>query len=360
MASVQTHTTTKGERRYIVRYRDPARKQREKTFRRKADADRFRNRVEADMDVGAYIDPRAGKTPFSLLAERWLATRSDKAPSTQDRDKSYFSSMILPTFGHRPVASITPSEVEMWVAKLNHAPNTRGKALQLLRSVLDLARRDRIIATNPAADVKSPTMKPRRTPRVLSDDELQQVIDAAEEVDERTAIVIHLAARCGLRAGEALALRRRDVNLDGATIAVRTSMPRTGPARPVKGRHREDEGRVIPIPADVARRLRRHFAERYVAGIGDLVVTAPRGGPLRYPNWRNRVWTKITDRLDFDVVPHDLRRTVATRLFVADRWNPAEVQAFMGHRDPRVTLSIYALVEAESLPQPSALNIRSL
>jgi hypothetical protein len=40
-------------------------------------------------------------------------TLSHKPPSTQDRDPFCFNSMIIPTFGYRPVASITPSEVEM-------------------------------------------------------------------------------------------------------------------------------------------------------------------------------------------------------------------------------------------------------
>ena len=106
----------------------------------------------------------------------------------------------------------------------------------------------------------------------------------------------------------------------------------------MKGRHPRGRGPCDPDPRRCGPTAPTPLAERYVAGIGDLVVTAPRGGPLRYPNWRNRVWTKITDRLDFDVVPHDLRRTVATRLFVVDRWNPAEVEAFMGHSDPRMTL----------------------
>ena len=231
--------------------------------------------------------------------------------------------------------------------------------MQILRSILDLARRDRLIAVNPATDVKPPTMKPLRPGTALTDQQINQVIGTAEDIDERTAVVVHLTARCGLRIGEALALRRKDVDLDNAQLHVRTSMTRSGPVRPVKGRRREDEGRVVPIPDDVAQRLRRHFNERPITGIDGYVVTAPRGGPLRYTNWRSRVWVKITERLDFKVTPHDLRRTAATRLFVEDRRTPAEVQAFLGHRDPRVTLSTYTLVNAESLPQPSSMNTRS-
>lgn len=359
MASITKTTTSKGERRYVVNYRDPTGKSREKWHRRKVDAERFANGVETDKDRGEYLDPNAGRVLFGTLADRWLAIRVDKAQSTQDRDRSYLSSMILPVFGDRPIRSITPSEIEAWLSSLDRAPNTRGKALQILRTILDLARRDRLITANPASDVKPPSMKPRRVGTALSDVQINEIIAVAEDIDERTAVVVHLMARCGLRIGEALALRRRDVDLDNALLHVRTSMTRSGPVRPVKGRHREDEGRVVPIPDDVAGRLRRHFTERPITGIDNFVVTAPHGGPLRYSNWRSRVWVKITEGVNFNVTPHDLRRTAATRLFVEDRWTPAEVQAFLGHRDPRITLAIYTLVEAKDLPRPSTLNTRS-
>lgn len=355
MASIRTHTTPNGERRYTVRFRDPANRQQQKTFRRKVDAERFRNAVEVAKDQGTYVDARAGNVAFTVVVDRWLATRADKARSTRDRDSSYLRSLILPTFGDRIIKSIRPSEVETWLASMDKAPNTKGRALQILRSVLDLARRDRLIPTNPATDVKPPPMKPLRTGRALTDVEMNAIIATAEDVDERTAVIIHLMARCGLRIGEALALRRQDVDLDAMTITVATTMSRQEGIRPVKGRVREDQGRAIPIPSDVGERLRRHFNERPVSHIGGFIVTSPRGGPLDYNNWRSRVWTKITRRIGFNATPHDLRRTAATRLFLVDRWTPAEVQAFMGHLDPRVTLGIYTVVASEKLPQPSTL-----
>jgi integrase len=84
------------------------------------------------------------------------------------------------------------------------------------------------------------------------------------------------------------------------------------------------------------------------------------GGALPYDRWRSRTWVKIVSRVDFEVTPHDLRRTAATRLFIVDRWTPAEVQAFLGHRDARTTLDIYVVVDAATLPQPSSLNTRSM
>lgn len=68
--------------------------------------------------------------------------------------------MIGGRFEDRTLKSITASQIEIWLALLDRAPNTRGRALQIVKSILALARRDRLITHNPAADVKAPPMKP--------------------------------------------------------------------------------------------------------------------------------------------------------------------------------------------------------
>jgi integrase len=72
-------------------------------------------------------------------------------------------------------------------------------------------------------------------------------------------------------------------------------------------------------------------------------------------NWRKRIWRRIKIEAEVECRPHDLRHTVATRLFVVARWTPGEVQRYMGHMDPRVTLAIYTHISAEDLPAPPAM-----
>jgi integrase len=277
---------------------------------------------------------------FTEYAARWQHTRSDKAPATQDRDASYLRALILPTFGERTVGAVTTSDVAVWVANLDRADATRSKALQIVRGVLDLARRDRAIATNPATDVASPGTEPERVGRALSDDEVTAILDAAELVDEATAPI---------------ALQRSDLELNSGILSVRRSMNRRGQLVPVKGRQREDQGRRLPIPADLIDRLRRHLALDRLLSLDGLLVTSPHGSPIRYPNWRKRTWGRIVTESGVSATPHDLRRTCATRLIIEDRWSPAEVQTFLGHRDPRVTLQIYTMIAADDLPTPSSM-----
>ncbi len=80
MASiVEVSRTRKGTRRrgarsngalvaYKVRYRDPERRERSKTFLRKIDAEEFARSVETDIRRGHYLDPSAGKVTLESWA----------------------------------------------------------------------------------------------------------------------------------------------------------------------------------------------------------------------------------------------------------------------------------------------------
>jgi integrase len=353
VASIRRHPVSGN---WQVRYRDPTGKPRTKTLKRQFDARAFASDVETDKRRGTYIDPNAGTTTFAEYSARWLATRASLAPATLDRDRSYLSSMILPTFATRAIGTITTSEVEVWIANLARADSTRAKALQIVRGVLDLARRDRAIPYNPSADVRAPSSEPDRTGRALADAEVRSILAAAERVDETTAGVVWLMARAGLRIGEALALQRQDIDLASGVLHVRRSLNRRGDLTATKARKRTDQGRSIPIPNDLLERLRGHLMASSVASMEGFVFTDTRGGPIRYTNWRRRTWSRIIAEAGVDANPHDLRHTTITRLILVDRWSPAEVQEFVGHRDPRVTLAVYTHLKGGDLPTPSVLT----
>jgi hypothetical protein len=63
-----------GKVSYRVRYRDPAGRQRSKSFARKVDADRWMVTTEQAKLKGSYINPALGKTKLAEVAERWYAT----------------------------------------------------------------------------------------------------------------------------------------------------------------------------------------------------------------------------------------------------------------------------------------------
>ena len=196
---------------------------------------------------------------------------------------------------------------------------------------------------------KSPAPLPRAVQPI------PQLLDAADIVDETTACIVWVMARAGRRVGEAFALRRADVDLRNGVLHVRRSLNRKGEVAAPKGRRRSDQGRTIPLPSDLAGRLGRHLAANTVASMAGWIVTSPMGAPIRYGNWRRRVWKPIVRLADVEANPHDLRHTAVTRLIKVDRWAPSEVQRFAGHRDPRVTLGIYTHISTADLPPPTSI-----
>jgi integrase len=242
------------------------------------------------------------------------------------------------------------------VNRLDLAPDTAGKALRILWSVLEVARRDSLIPSNPAADVTRPRARRTSPARALSDDEIGRLIEAADDVDPLLAPIVWLMARCGLRIGEALALQRQDLDLDAGMLRVERSLSRHEGVRPLKARQ-QGESRTIPLPADVVARLRLHPAPLHPDG---WLFPSSRGTPVSDSNWRKRTWRRTKEKAGVECRPHDLRHTVATRLFVVARWTPGEVQRYLGHMDPRVTLAIYTHIAAEDLPAPPAMAPSSL
>ena len=60
-----------GRLTWEVRWYDPDRRLRGKTFKRQVDAEQFRAQVEVDKRAGTYADPALGKTPLAEWATRW-------------------------------------------------------------------------------------------------------------------------------------------------------------------------------------------------------------------------------------------------------------------------------------------------
>ena len=333
-------------------------RQASKSFPNKTLAKLWAQKMEVDVRSGSFVDPRAGNTPFAVYAEGWMRQREGRlAQSSWKRDRSYLNSLILPALGDAPVGSLTTTNINDWLANLSVKESTAATALQIVRSVLERARLSKAISHNPVDDVQSKP-RPRKTKRpgrALTDLELAAVIDAAESTDKGTSLIVLAMGRLGLRVGEALGLRVEDFDVEAGTVTIERSRDRDGTANPLKGRDAGDR-RVIPLPHDVASRFTEHVDAMEPQPIkGDLFVTRAKT-PLLYSNWRTRHWLPTVAAAGVGhLVPHDLRHTVVTRLLLVDRWGPAEVQAFVGHRDARVTLEVYAHLKSDDLKMPSPL-----
>ncbi len=332
------------------------------------DAERQLGHVLADVDRGTWqpavaVAPPAEPDPvqtFHEYAEQWwLEHEGDWLKSTQADYRWRLEAHLLPFFGTSALTAITIAEVDRYKAhKLAEVDGLSGesinKTLMILSAILDTAEERELIPKNPARGKRRrvKARKPRRT-YLDTAGQIVALLDAAGDLDvaaredsrpepglvERRAL---LAAYVfgGLRTGEALDLRWRDVDLAAGRL-------RIGKAKTDAGRR---DVRLAPLLRDE---------------LLDLKVRAPDTSPDRYvfgtakgrrqgaSNIRRRVLAKAVEhanaRLEEAGEPplsegleiRSLRRTFASVLYATGA-SPAEVMAQMGHTTPGLALRVYA------------------
>jgi integrase len=150
----------------------------------------------------------------------------------------------------------------------------------------------------------------------------------------------------GLRIGEAIELRWRDVEGDALRISRRFYRGNIAPPKTSYGRRR------VRLSPGLARELWALRKETR-AGDEDLVFTAERGARIEPSNLSGRILKPAVHRAGLGswVSFHTFRHSCASMLFRAG-WNAPQVQRHLGHHSPAFTLSVYVHLLPEDVPAP--------
>ena len=168
---------------------------------------------------------------------------------------------------------------------------------------------------------------------------MRHVLALAEAVGARYRALILTATMTGLRLGELLALRRRNVDLLHAVISVTEQLHELADGRQQFGPPKSEAGhRTVALPPQIVTELEAHLGRYSDPGADGFVFTAPNGGPIRRGNFRRRAWLPAVQATGLDHLRfHDLRHTGNT-LAAATGASTRELMARMGHASPRAAL----------------------
>lgn len=160
-------------------------------------------------------------------------------------------------FGAKPLAELSPDDVDAGLAELETTPGNKGKMRSgptvnryrmALQSMIRFAKQKRLLPrgwVSPFADMPQHKENPGKV-RFLSAEEEQRLMDAARlQSWVLLPLLIRLAIVTGLRRGALLALRWGDVILDGEAPHVRVDRTKNG------------DSHVSPITPDLVAEFRR-------------------------------------------------------------------------------------------------------
>jgi integrase len=326
--------------RWQVRYRGPdgLRRSAPFTFIRKADAARWLALTEAELLGGGWIDPDAGRIPFSDYAAVWISERPGLRPKTLDLYGYLLRRHLLPGFAGQIIAGISEADVRRWRADLLAAgvsQVTAAKAYRLLKSIMATAADDGLIRRNPCRLKGASAEKSPERP-VLT---VAEVYALADAVGLRYRSLVLLACFCGLRWGELAALRRCDIETTAGTVRVTRQLTEL-PGQPLQfGPPKSEAGRrVVVIPPLILPDVSKHLAAGPADDPAALVFTSPGGHALRRNNFRSRVWLPAVTVTGLTGVHfHDLRHAGNHMVAIAGA-NLRELMERMGHSSSRAAL----------------------
>jgi integrase len=275
-------------------------------------------------------------------AEVWLRdARRRLAPRTHERYAAQLRLHLFPTLGAVPLKRLTHQQLGALYDSLTLEPASIRHLHRVISAALDQAVRWDLIVRNPAKAVRPPKPRPRRM-EVLTPDETRALLGAVEG-DELEALYV-LAVMTGMRQGELLALRWRDIHPD--FVEVGGTMYR-GERLPTKTAH---STRRIRLNASAIKAIRKHrllMAERLLrfrARTEDdtLVFVNELGEPYNGSHITERHMKPLLRRAGLrEIRFHDLRHACAS-LMLSQGVRVEVVSKMLGHSTPAITLSVYA------------------
>jgi integrase len=307
--------------------------------------------------VGTVDDPT-----FHEFASEWFAAREQEglAHKTLVDLRWSLSNHLLPHFKNHLLREITPAEVDRYKtakaserARLEEARRVaqeRGErvadrglsnasinhTLRHLSQILEVAVEYGLIASNPATGRRRRLKASKPSRPWVEPEQLVAFLDAADGVGR---VLLAILAGAGLRIGEALALRWRDIDTGTGSIFVRDSKTEKGV-------------REVHLTPALRETLTLWRVDSTHTDPADFVIHTSTGRKHNPSNLRRDVLAPAVEaaneRLEeLGVAPigrvtfHSLRRTYASlRCACGDDVRYAADQ--LGHEDPRFTLRVYA------------------
>ncbi len=261
---------------------------------------------------------------FAEFAEEYLERHAKRRKRSWRKDALALQRDLLPAFGHRRAKAIKRKDVIRVLDAIveRGAPIQANRTLEILRKIYNWGIARDIVETNPCHMVERPSDENRRD-RVLSDDEIRVMWPVFEQESPLMAAMFKMRVLTAQRGGEVAHMRWEDIDLREGWWTIPGEYTKNGLS------HR------VPLNLQALDLL---AATEERVDNSPWVFPSPSGkGPITV------IWKaakRIRDRTGINFVPHDLRRSVASKLTGDLGISRLTVAKILNHTERGVT-SVY-------------------
>jgi len=309
---------------------------------------------EAEAVLRRLLEHEAAKRPsarradgapvtFADAAEAWFEHGQSRRNLKRSTLKSYrqmLDAYLLPAphgevrkaryprapFGSMPLRDLSDAKLKAWYDKLPYG-RTAERLFVVVRAIITHARARDWIEGDPTARLERQHVRYSGDYDFYSREEVEALARAA--ASEQDAAIYLTAAMTGLRRGELVALRWRDIDFPGQAIRVRANYSYGELVTPKSGKVRS-----VPMVPDAQALARLSQRERFTAD-EDPVFVSTLGGHLDASALRRR-YDAAARRAELRLLPfHSLRHYFGS--MAVNRASLVQVQSWMGHSHIQTT-----------------------
>jgi len=336
------------------------RRQKSQTIRgTKRDAERALREIITSIEKGSYVKPN--KTTLGELLRQWLREYAfmNTTDRTQESYKYIIERHLIPSLGRIPLIDLEAQQIQSYYASKLKYGRADGKGGLSARSVvyhhrilskaLDYGVRMGLVVRNMANVVKPPRVA-RATMKTMSPEEVEKFLDVARETDY--FVFLSTLIYTGLRRGELLALKWRNLELDKGSLTVVATAYKLGDGQyMIKEPKTAQSRRTVTLPNSLVELLKVYRADQELLCIqlgvsldtDDFVFNRLDGSPIN-PNAVTLAFRRIIKKAGLiGLRIHDLRHTHATLMLKAGV-HPKVVSERLGHANIGITLDTYSHV----------------
>lgn len=323
----------------------------------KKQAEKIMVQMLSEMNQGTYIQETT-KTLQQFLIE-WLDTYivPSKSPTTTKRYVEQVEKYIIPLLGKKKLQDLKAIDIQKFYNTLSERSPLSDKPLSAksiknihmnLQAALSQAVKMDLIKKNPAKYVELPKVRKYKA-EVYDAEEVQILLENV--IDTDMEVPVALLVGLGLRRGEALALRWKDVDFERGKVSIKRNMVKVEKQIIFKEPKTETSIRDIELPITLLKLLqaerKRYLTNKLKLGEmfedNDLVVCWD-DGKLIDPDTLSQKFRRLTAKIGLKHIRlHDLRHTNAT-LMLTYGVNPKVAQQRLGHASISTTMDIYSHV----------------
>jgi integrase len=313
---------------------------------------------EVAADYLRWMQDVKGAKPSTLASHRYDLAE----PGPRRRGKGEAKAHVMRALGDMPAAKITRQDIESLLAAVSDtgvSPRSVNRIRSVVSAVFNYGIRHRGLPANPVTLADK-----RREPRpgalvFYSAEEIEAIANALstgqhrdlkerdrtveEEFEDRQdAEAVRVAAYCGLRLGELLALRWRDIDWTGNALTISRAL-----SVGIEGETKSGHIRRIPMPDQAAVALERVSRRHDFTEPNEFVFCNAFGRVIDGSALRRR-YKRARDRAGMRPLRwHDLRHTFGS-ILAANGIDLITIKSVMGHADLKTTERyLHARSEAE-------------